>query len=104
LRRRHRRYWPARPAGTGSADRAGRPDRRLRRHLGLPQSAELLASTAICANQASSLGQHAVEIAATPGISPAALRRDTERFAPNSASRGEACLSEWLAALYDGRK
>ena len=86
----------------------------------LPEGAELLASTEICANQAFSFGYHelacqfhpeisghgferwlighASEIAAVPGISPAALRRDTERFAPQSALRGEACLSEWLAA------
>jgi hypothetical protein len=30
------------------------------------------------------------------------LRRDTEHFAPQAARRGEACLSEWLAALYNG--
>jgi len=88
----------------------------------LPQGAELLASTEICANQAFSLGRHAlacqfhpeirglgferwlighaVEIAAAPGISPAALRHDTQRFAPQSARSGEACLSEWLSGLY----
>lgn len=92
----------------------------------LPQGAELLASTEICLNQAFSLGHqvlacqfhpeisdrgferwlvgHAVEIAAVPGISPAQLRRDTGRFAPQAARRGEACLSEWLAALYNGRE
>lgn len=90
----------------------------------LPGAAELLAATEICANQAFSLGRHvlacqfhpeisghgferwlvghAVEIAAVPGISPAALRRDTERFARDSAERGAACLSEWLAGLYSG--
>jgi GMP synthase (glutamine-hydrolysing) len=88
----------------------------------LPGGAELLASTEICANQAFSLGRHAlacqfhpeirglgferwlighaVEIAAAPGISPAALRHDTQRFAPHSARSGEACLSEWLSGLY----
>jgi GMP synthase (glutamine-hydrolysing) len=87
----------------------------------LPERAELLASTEICPNQAFSLGHHAlacqfhpeissrgferwlvghaVEIAAAPNISPAALRRDTEYLARKSSSRGEACLSEWLAAL-----
>ena len=91
----------------------------------LPRGAELLASTEVCANQAFSLGRHAlacqfhpeisgvgferwlvghaVEIALTPSVSPTALRHDTERFAPQSARSGEACLSEWLAALYDGR-
>jgi GMP synthase (glutamine-hydrolysing) len=90
----------------------------------LPQEAALLASTEICPNQAFSLGRqvlacqfhpeisgrgferwlvgHAVEIAAVPGISPAALRHDTERFAPQAARRGEACLSEWLDRLYKG--
>jgi GMP synthase (glutamine-hydrolysing) len=88
----------------------------------LPEAAELLASTEICENQAFSLGRqvlacqfhpeisgrgferwlvgHAVEIAAAPGISPAALRHDTQRFAPQSARGGEACLSEWLSGLY----
>ena len=87
----------------------------------LPQGAELLASTEICPNQAFGFGchvlacqfhpeisghgferwlvGHAVELAATEDASPAALRRDTERFAPQAAIRGEACLSEWLGAL-----
>ena len=90
----------------------------------LPEGTELLASTKICPNQAFSFGRHvlacqfhpeisgrgferwlighAVEIAAAPATSPAALRRDTEHFAPQAARRGEACLSEWLAALYNG--
>jgi GMP synthase (glutamine-hydrolysing) len=85
----------------------------------LPEGTELLASTAICPNQAFSLGRqvlacqfhpeisgrgferwlvgHAVEIAGTQDISPGLLRRDTEHFAPQAARRGEACLSEWLA-------
>jgi len=92
----------------------------------LPEGAELLASTEICANQAFGLGRHAlacqfhpeidgrgferwlvghaVELAAVQDISPSALRRDTERLARISASRGKACLSEWLAALYDCRE
>jgi GMP synthase (glutamine-hydrolysing) len=87
----------------------------------LPEGAELLASTEICPNQAFGLGRHvlacqfhpeisghgferwlvghAVELAATAGVSPAALRRDTGRFAPQAALRGEAYLSEWLGAL-----
>jgi len=89
----------------------------------LPEGAELLASTEICSNQAFSFERqalacqfhpeichrgferwlvgHAVELVAVPGVSPAALRQDTERLAPESALRGAACLSEWLAALYN---
>jgi GMP synthase (glutamine-hydrolysing) len=92
----------------------------------LPEGAALLASTANCPNQAFGLGHqvlacqfhpeisgrgferwlvgHAVEIASAQGISPGLLRRDTERFAPQAARRGEACLSEWLAALYNGQE
>jgi GMP synthase (glutamine-hydrolysing) len=92
----------------------------------LPDGAALLASTEICPNQAFSFGRqalacqfhpeitvrgferwligHAVEIASAQAISPGLLRRDTERFAPQAALRGEACLSEWLAALYDIRE
>ena len=92
----------------------------------LPEGARLLASTEMCPNQAFSLGHHAlacqfhpeitangferwlighaVELAGVPDTSPAALRRDTGRFAPQAACRGEACLSEWLAALYKGRE
>ena len=88
----------------------------------LPERAELLASTEICVNQAFSVGRHAlacqfhpeiigvgferwlvghaVEIAAAPGVSPAALRRNTESFAQRSAEHGARCLSEWLARLY----
>ena len=91
----------------------------------LPEGAKLLASTEICSNQAFALGRHvfasqfhpevsghgfehwlvghAVELAAA-GVSPTALRRDTERLAPASAARGEACLSEWLGGLYRGRQ
>ena len=86
----------------------------------LPEGAALLASTAICPNQAFVLGRyalacqfhpeigghgferwlvgHAVEIAAVPGISVSELRKDTERFAPKAGLSGAACLSEWLAA------
>ena len=87
----------------------------------LPDGAEHLASTEICPNQAFGLGRHvlacqfhpeisghgferwlvghAVELAATAGVSPTALRRDTESFAPAAAARGDVCLSEWLGAL-----
>jgi GMP synthase (glutamine-hydrolysing) len=90
----------------------------------LPDGAELLASTEICPNQAFSLGRHAlacqfhpeishrgferwlvghaVELAAVPGVSLAALRQDTEHLSRESASRGAAGLSEWVAALYNG--
>jgi GMP synthase (glutamine-hydrolysing) len=86
----------------------------------LPKGAELLASTEICPNQAFSFGRqalacqfhpeitasgferwlvgHAVELA-VPGVSPAVLRQDTGRLAPNSAWRGAACLSEWLVGF-----
>ena len=87
----------------------------------LPKGAELLASTAICHNQAFTHGKnviafqfhpeadggnferwligHAAEIAGVPGLSVNALRDDTRRFAPESAPRGEKCLAEWLRAL-----
>ena len=87
----------------------------------LPERTELLASTDICANQAFAYGRHAlacqfhfevngvgferwlvghaVEIAAAAGLSPAALRRDTERFAPKAALCGDASLVAWLAGL-----
>jgi GMP synthase (glutamine-hydrolysing) len=86
----------------------------------LPEGAERLASTAICANQAFAHGRHAlafqfhpeaeaegferwlighaVEIAAA-GLSVAGLRGDTARFAEAAAARGRACLAEWLRQL-----
>jgi GMP synthase (glutamine-hydrolysing) len=86
----------------------------------LPPGAQLLASTAICHNQAFSFGKtvlafqfhpeasarnferwligHAVEIS-TGGFSVAQLRADSARFAPQSAPVGQQCLWEWLRSL-----
>jgi GMP synthase (glutamine-hydrolysing) len=87
----------------------------------LPAGAELLASTAICKNQAFRHGNstlafqfhpeataknfeqwligHCCEIAGVPGLSVNALRADTERFANEAQQRGQRCFSEWLAGL-----
>jgi GMP synthase (glutamine-hydrolysing) len=87
----------------------------------LPRGAELLASTAICVNQAFRYGAatiafqfhpeattrnfeqwligHCVEIAGVPALSVNALRADTQRFAPEAQVRGQRCLAEWLAGL-----
>jgi GMP synthase (glutamine-hydrolysing) len=87
----------------------------------LPEGATLLASTAICRNQAFTHGPntiafqfhpeatathferwlvgHAVEIGAVPGLSPSALRADTRRLAPAAALRGQQCLSDWLRQI-----
>jgi GMP synthase (glutamine-hydrolysing) len=87
----------------------------------LPAGAELLASTSVCRNQAFTYGPntiafqfhpeatsmnferwligHAAEIGAVPGLSVAALRADTQRFAPESATRGKQVLSDWLSQL-----
>jgi len=91
------------------------------RHLRPAREADRLASTEICPNQAFSLGRHAlacqfhpeisgrgfdrwlvghaVELVAVPDISPAGLRRDTDRLARVSVSRGKVYFSEWLGAL-----
>jgi len=88
----------------------------------LPQGADLLASTAICQNQAFSYEKsalafqfhpeasaknfeswligHAVEISSVSGLSVTKLRSDTARFAPESAPLGQQCLREWLEGLH----
>jgi GMP synthase (glutamine-hydrolysing) len=87
----------------------------------LPAGSELLASTAICRNQAFTLGRnviafqfhpeasvkhferwligHACELSGVPGLSTNKLRSDTERFAPLVEPRGQRCLAEWLSNL-----
>jgi GMP synthase (glutamine-hydrolysing) len=87
----------------------------------LPAGAELLASTSVCRNQAFSHGRntiafqfhpeatsanferwligHAAEIGGVPGLSVAALRADTQRFARDSEPRGKRVLSDWLSQL-----
>jgi GMP synthase (glutamine-hydrolysing) len=87
----------------------------------LPAGAELLASTSVCRNQAFSHGRntiafqfhpeatsanfecwligHAAEIGGVPGLSVAALRADTQRFARDSEPRWKRVLSDWLSQL-----
>jgi GMP synthase (glutamine-hydrolysing) len=85
----------------------------------LPANARLLAATTRYANQAFAWGNslalqfhaevtqrglerwfigHACEIAATPGIDVAGLRRDTALHAPRLAIQGALCLDAWLRA------
>ncbi|HUN48854.1 MAG TPA: glutamine amidotransferase [Stellaceae bacterium] len=84
----------------------------------LPDGAMVLASNRHYANQAFAWGEralalqfhaeitasgfehwligHAVEIAGTRGVDPAALRRETRRRAPKLEERGPRLLSDWL--------
>lgn len=86
----------------------------------LPRGTTLLASTVRCRNQAFSFGSnilgiqfhpevdgrrferwligHAVEIAATPGLSLRQLRHDTACYGAMAGARGRACVANWLAA------
>lgn len=87
----------------------------------LPSEARLLASTPPYAHQAFSVGRHglalqfhpevsatgleswfighAVEIAATPGVSVAKLRADTVRHAPTLAHCGPRFFERWLTGV-----
>ena len=93
----------------------------------LPDGARHLASSPICEQQGFSWGSstlalqfhaevgrsgiepwlvgHAVEIAATPGVTVAKLRRDTGKWGPNLLECGELFFREWLSepALSDKR-
>jgi GMP synthase (glutamine-hydrolysing) len=87
----------------------------------LPAGATRLASTALCANQAFSLGNyvlafqfhpevvelgferwligHACEIAEVPGVTVANLRAQARSLARDGAVQGRRCLEAWLGTL-----
>jgi GMP synthase (glutamine-hydrolysing) len=86
----------------------------------LPQGATRLASTAICENQAFSVGTHALALQfhmeaaakglerwyvghtmelATEKIAVPTLRAQSQDLAPAANARGTACLAAWLDAL-----
>jgi GMP synthase (glutamine-hydrolysing) len=89
----------------------------------LPKGAVLLASTDLYPHQAFAWGRralalqfhvevtapglehwyigHSCEIAATPGLSVAALRRDSEKYAPGLERQGREFLEDWLKAALD---
>jgi GMP synthase (glutamine-hydrolysing) len=112
------------PAGKESALRHLDGTRVLHWHgdtFDLPQGATLLASTEITPHQAFSWGDaalalqfhaeasgqglerwfvgHALEIASTPGISVASLRRDTRECSAAIERTGRAGFAEWLAQV-----
>jgi GMP synthase (glutamine-hydrolysing) len=86
----------------------------------LPQGATRLASTAICENQAFSIGTHALALQfhieadakglerwyvghtmelALASIAVPTLRAQSQDLAPAAVARGAACLASWLDAL-----
>lgn len=89
----------------------------------MPEGAQHLAASAVCANQAFAWGPnglglqfhletdgaaleswfvgHAVEIGAA-GLSVEALRADSARLAPACNAAGRACMSAWLDSLISG--
>jgi GMP synthase (glutamine-hydrolysing) len=87
----------------------------------LPAGASHLASTKVCRHQAFAAGPaglalqfhieataqglerwfigHTGELASTPGVSVASLRRDTAAAAPALLRHGRACIGAWLESL-----